>query len=57
MPGLTVTSVVRHLEERFPGLRVSVVRTSWTEQIDALRDGRFDASFAHRPCDDDGLRG
>jgi DNA-binding transcriptional LysR family regulator len=55
MPGLIVTPAVRHLEERFPGLRVNVVRTSWTEQIDALRDGRFDASFAHRPFDDDGM--
>ena len=55
MPGLIITPVVRHLEQRFPGLRVDVVRTSWTEQITALRDGRFDASFAHRPFDDEGL--
>ncbi len=56
MPGLILTPVVRHLEERFPGLRVDVVRTSWTEQIAAVRDGRFDASFAHRPFDTEGLR-
>jgi DNA-binding transcriptional LysR family regulator len=55
MPGLIVTPMVRRLEERCPGLRVDVVRTSWTEQIDALRDGRFDASFARRPFNDDGL--
>jgi DNA-binding transcriptional LysR family regulator len=55
MPGLIVTPVVRRLQERWPGLRVDVVRTSWTEQIDALRDGRFDASFARRPFDVDGL--
>ncbi|MET0424449.1 MAG: LysR substrate-binding domain-containing protein [Actinoplanes sp.] len=55
MPGLILTPVVRHLEERFPGLRVDVVRTSWSEQITAVRDGRFDACFAHRPFDDEGL--
>ncbi|MBK3567984.1 LysR family transcriptional regulator [Streptomyces sp. MBT62] len=55
MPGLVLTPVVRHLEERFPGLRVDVVRSSWSEQITAVRDGRFDASFAHRPFDDEGL--
>jgi DNA-binding transcriptional LysR family regulator len=55
MPGLILTPVVRHLEERFPGLRVDVVRTSWTEQVTAVRDGRFDACFAHRPFDDAGL--
>ncbi|GAA2474876.1 LysR family transcriptional regulator [Winogradskya humida] len=55
MPGLIVTPVVRRLEERWPGLRVDVLRTSWTEQIQALRDGRFDASFARRPFDDEGL--
>ena len=55
MPGLIITPVVRHLEQHFPGLRVDVVRTSWTEQITALRDGRLDASFAHRPFDDEGL--
>jgi DNA-binding transcriptional LysR family regulator len=54
-PGLIVTPVVRHLEERFPELRVEVVRTSWGEQITGLRDGSFDASYAHRPFDDDGL--
>ncbi|MER5796374.1 LysR substrate-binding domain-containing protein [Streptomyces sp. NPDC001980] len=55
MPGLVLTPVVRHLEEHFPGLRVDVVRSSWSEQITAVRDGRFDASFAHRPFDDQGL--
>lgn len=55
MPGLIMTPVVRHLEERFPGLQVNVVRTSWADQITALRDGRFDASCAYRPFDDTGL--
>lgn len=55
MPGLILTPVVRRLEEHFPGLRVDMVRTSWTEQITAVRDGRFDAAFAYRPFADDGL--
>ena len=55
MPGLILTPVTRHLEEHFPGLRVDVVRTSWTEQLTAVRDGRFDAVFAHRPFDGEGL--
>jgi DNA-binding transcriptional LysR family regulator len=55
MPGLIVTPVVRLLEERWPGLRVDVVRTSWTEQIEALRDGRLDACFARRPFEEAGL--
>lgn len=55
MPGLIVTPVVRLLEQRYPGLRVEVTRTSWTEQITALHEGRFDACFARRPFDDAGL--
>ncbi|MFI5844520.1 LysR family transcriptional regulator [Catenuloplanes sp. NPDC051500] len=55
MPGMVLTPVVRHLEERFPGLRVEVCRASWHEQITALREGRFDAVYAQRPFDEDGL--
>lgn len=55
LPGSILTPVVRHLESLFPGLRVDVVRTSWTDQIAGLRDGRFDASLTQRPFDDDGL--
>ncbi|WNV86891.1 LysR substrate-binding domain-containing protein [Umezawaea sp. Da 62-37] len=54
-PGLIITPVVRRMRETRPALRVDVVRTSWTDQIQSLRDGRIDASFAHRPFDDDGL--
>jgi DNA-binding transcriptional LysR family regulator len=55
MPGLILTPLVHHLERRFLGLGVEVVRTSWTEQILGLRNGRFDACLAHRPFDDEGL--
>jgi DNA-binding transcriptional LysR family regulator len=54
-PGAILTPVVRHLEAAFPGLRVEVVRTSMAGQIAGLRDGRLDASLAHRPFDDTGL--
>ena len=55
MPGNVLTPAVRHLEEHFPGIHVEMVRTSWTDQIAGLRDGRFDACIAHRPFDDEGL--
>ncbi|MFD4669661.1 LysR family transcriptional regulator [Lentzea sp. NPDC058450] len=55
MPGLILTPAVRALETRFPGLRVDVVRSSWTDQIIGVREGRFDASFAQRPFDDEGM--
>ncbi|WP_305788910.1 LysR family transcriptional regulator [Symbioplanes lichenis] len=55
LPGSILTPVVRHLERRFPGLRVDMLRTSWTDQLTGLRDGRFDACLAQRPFDDDGL--
>ncbi|GAA3634620.1 LysR substrate-binding domain-containing protein [Kineosporia mesophila] len=55
MPGLILTPLVRHLEERFVGLRVHALRTSWADQLTGLRDGRFDACLAHRPFDDEGL--
>jgi DNA-binding transcriptional LysR family regulator len=55
MPGMMLTPMVRHLEGRFPGLRVYVCRASWHEQIAGLREGRFDAVYAQRPFDDDGL--
>jgi len=55
MPGQVLTPAVRHLEEHFPGIRVDMMRTSWTDQITGLRDGRFDACIAYRPFDDEGL--
>ncbi|GLY16298.1 hypothetical protein Kisp01_33130 [Kineosporia sp. NBRC 101677] len=53
MPGLIVTPVARQLEEKWPGLRVQLTRTSWTGQTAGVRDGRFDACFARRPIDDE----
>jgi DNA-binding transcriptional LysR family regulator len=56
MPGLIVTPVVRALEERFPELRIDVVRTSWDDQVEMVHDGRIDASFVRLPIRRDGLR-
>jgi DNA-binding transcriptional LysR family regulator len=56
MPGLIVTPVVRALEERFPELRIDVVRTSWDDQVEMVHDGRIDASFVRLPVPRDGLR-
>jgi DNA-binding transcriptional LysR family regulator len=55
MPGLIVTPIVRLMEERFPGLRVDVVRTSWDDQIEMIHDGRVDASFVRLPVPRRGL--
>ncbi|MDQ1547826.1 MAG: hypothetical protein QOH69_2730 [Actinomycetota bacterium] len=55
MPGLIVTPVVRLMEERFVGLRVDVVRTSWDDQIEMIHDGRVDASFVRLPVARRGL--
>jgi DNA-binding transcriptional LysR family regulator len=55
MPGLIVTPIVRLMEERFPGLRVDVVRTSWDDQIEMVHDGRVDASFVRLPVPRRGL--
>jgi DNA-binding transcriptional LysR family regulator len=55
MPGLIVTSVVRLMEERFAGLRVDVLRTSWDDQVEMVHDGRVDASFVRLPVPRRGL--
>jgi DNA-binding transcriptional LysR family regulator len=55
MPGVIVTPAVRMLEQRFPGLRVDVVRTSWDDQVEMVHDGRVDASFVRLPVPRRGL--
>jgi DNA-binding transcriptional LysR family regulator len=56
MPGLIVTPAVRALRERHPGLTVEVVRTTWDDQADAIRDGRVDIGYVRLPIDQRGLR-
>jgi hypothetical protein len=40
MPGLIVTDAVRALQEHHPQLTVTVPRTGWDDQTEALDDGR-----------------
>jgi DNA-binding transcriptional LysR family regulator len=55
MPGIVVTPAVMILEERSPGLRVSVLRTEWDSQVEVLRDGRADVSLVRLPVPPQGL--
>jgi DNA-binding transcriptional LysR family regulator len=56
MPGITVTSAVRALTDRHPDLQVELVRTTWVDQVEVLRDGRADVSIVRLPIDARGLR-
>ncbi|MBC6457054.1 LysR family transcriptional regulator [Actinomadura sp. HBU206391] len=56
MPGLIVTSAVRTLRERHPGLTVEVVRTTWDDQIETIHDGRVDIGYVRLPINQRGLR-
>ncbi|MFC4907644.1 LysR family transcriptional regulator [Actinomadura gamaensis] len=55
MPGLIVTAAVRALTARHPELTVELVRTSWDDQADVVRDGRVDVSYIRPPVDQTGL--
>jgi DNA-binding transcriptional LysR family regulator len=55
MPGILPTETVRALRERFPDLRIEVVRTSWDDQVEMVLDGRIDASFVRFPIKRRGL--
>ncbi|WP_034482751.1 LysR family transcriptional regulator [Actinomadura oligospora] len=55
MPGLIVTAAVRELGARHPGLSVDLVRTTWDDQVDVVRDGRVDVSYIRPPVDQRGL--
>jgi DNA-binding transcriptional LysR family regulator len=55
MPGITVTSAVGALTARHPDLHVELVRTSWEDQTEVLRDGRVDVSILRLPVDQRGL--
>jgi DNA-binding transcriptional LysR family regulator len=55
MPGLTVTTAVRAFEAAHPTVDVEVVRTTWDDQVEVLRDGRVDVSVVRLPVDQQGL--
>jgi DNA-binding transcriptional LysR family regulator len=56
MPGLTVSRVVAPLAARFPGLRIDLLRTSWSDQVEVVLDGRVDVGFVRLPIPRRGLR-
>jgi len=56
MPGLIVTSAVRALVARHPGLNVEVIRTGYDDQTDVIHDGRADVSYVRLPIDRSGLQ-
>ncbi|MEU1587930.1 LysR substrate-binding domain-containing protein [Micromonospora sp. NPDC005710] len=55
MPGLLVTAEARAIGQRHPDLAVNVVRTSWDDQADVVREGRADVSYVRLPVDQRGL--
>ncbi|MCG5436160.1 LysR family transcriptional regulator [Micromonospora foliorum] len=56
MPGVLVTAEARAIGQRHPDLAVNVVRTSWEDQADIVREGRADVSYVRLPVDQRGLR-
>ncbi|MBD3139399.1 LysR family transcriptional regulator [Microbispora bryophytorum] len=56
MPGLIVTPAVRALSARHPGLTVEVLRMSWDDQAELIRDGHVDVGYVRLPIDRRGLR-
>ncbi|RKR86313.1 DNA-binding transcriptional LysR family regulator [Micromonospora pisi] len=56
MPGIIVTAESRALAARHPDLTVGVVRTSWNDQVEVVREGRADVSYVRLPVDQRGLR-
>ena len=51
MPGLTVTEPVRALSAAHPDLTVEVLRTTYTNQVTVLHDGRADIGYIRMPAD------
>ncbi|MFJ8158916.1 LysR family transcriptional regulator [Streptomyces sp. NPDC094468] len=56
MPGITVTSAMVAFTARHPEANVRLLRTSWDDQVEVLRDGRADVSVVRLPIDQHGLR-
>jgi DNA-binding transcriptional LysR family regulator len=55
MPGLIVTAAIRAFAQAHPEPAVEVLRTSWDDQTEVLRDGRADVSYVRLPADRAGL--
>ncbi|MER5431693.1 hypothetical protein ACH4U3_41920 [Streptomyces griseoruber] len=50
VPGVVVTPIVREFARMAPHLDIDLVRTSITDQVDFLLDGRGDASTCDCRC-------
>ncbi|MEU7918201.1 LysR family transcriptional regulator [Micromonospora zamorensis] len=55
MPGIIVTAEARAIADLHPDLSVGVVRTSWNDQAEVVREGRADVSYVRLPVDQRGL--
>jgi DNA-binding transcriptional LysR family regulator len=55
MPGITVTAAARAFAAEHPDVDVELIRTTWDDQVDVLRDGRADVSIVRLPIDQRGL--
>jgi DNA-binding transcriptional LysR family regulator len=55
MPGLIVTPALRAFGARHPELTADVLRTTWSDQTEVVRDGRADVSYVRLPIDQRGL--
>ncbi|MBM7494972.1 DNA-binding transcriptional LysR family regulator [Micromonospora luteifusca] len=55
MPGIIVTAEARAIADLHPDLSVGVVRTSWNDQAEVVREGRADVSYVRLPIDQRGL--
>ncbi|WP_093715642.1 LysR family transcriptional regulator [Actinacidiphila alni] len=49
MPGVAVTPILREFSRTAPDVRVEVLHTSVTDQVDYLLDGRVDVCFVRMP--------
>lgn len=55
MPGIILTAATAAFTARHPGVQVRLLRTSWADQVEVLRDGRADVSIVRLPADTEGL--
>jgi DNA-binding transcriptional LysR family regulator len=55
MPGLLATAAVRAFEAADPSRRAEVIRVGWSDQVNAVRQGRADIVYAREPFDHSGL--
>ncbi|MFC8360715.1 LysR family transcriptional regulator [Streptomyces griseorubiginosus] len=56
MPGITVTPAMVAFTAHHPDVNVRLLRTTWDDQVEVLRDGRADVSIVRLPIDRKGLR-